>query len=295
MSILNRTNDGLHNVLIVLCGALQKEGRVERDKLIQICSNKDENSIKQVRQTLLRWTQLGLFVEDGSEIYFSQKIGEYKKNEILKNLPIICRKIIFSQENNKNFWDSEKAKSADISRALSWIMAQDVYDFSLQNYQLVEKMESIQLIDDGKRLFQNDTRLPGLRDWARFLGFSCVIKNFLVDPTAAIRQEAEILFERNTEYAVNEFLGEIVVKLPILDGGAYRKRVEEVLDTQHWDMPSNPQMLSTSLSRALWRLELAGILDLVTRSDAEANRLIQRQGARQLKSFTHVVYRGKGR
>lgn len=292
MSILNTTNDGLYNVLIVLCGALREEGRIEKNELIQICSAKD---VKQVRQTLTRWTQLGLFDEDNSEIFFSKNTEKYK-NKITENLPIICREIIFSKRNNENFWDSEKSKSADISRALSWLMAQDIWKLDLDSIPKIQKLESNQIIDNEKTMLQNNTRINGVKMWARFLGFTCFLGNTLVDPTVAIGQEAEILFKRDKEYAANKFLEEIAVKLPVLDGGGFRKRVEKVLNTEHWQKPPNPQILSSSLSRALWRLDQAGIIELLPpRSDAEANRVIQGQGGEELKSFTHVVYRGERR
>ncbi|MBH31962.1 MAG: hypothetical protein CMG71_08290 [Candidatus Marinimicrobia bacterium] len=299
MSILNTASDGLYNVLIVLCGVLDKEGGTEKDKLINICSNKEDASVLKIRQTLLRWTQLGLFVENNGVVDFgnhpnTNKINLRKKGEIMKYLPVFCRQFIFSEDNNKNFWDSENSKAADINRALSWILAQNIYNFSLHKNVEIQKIESKQLNDNKKRLVQNSTRLNGLKNWAPYLGFTSTVNNMIVDPTRAIIQESEIIFEEGAEYVVNDFLRTLAGKLPVLDGGTYRQRVEEVLDPRHWQKPPSPEMLSTSLSRALWRLELAGIIELETRSDADANRLIQRQGGQQLKSFTHVIYRGDG-
>jgi hypothetical protein len=298
MTILNIANDGLFNVLLVICRILAVDGPIQKDKLIDICSNKQEDSVNKVRQTLTRWTQLGMFVEKDGVISLCPLAKE--KNRSSKNpdnikifLPSIAREIVFKEENNENFWDREKTRTADFSRALSWILAQDIYTFPLENVQNLQAIESRQVKDTEKRPVQNDVRLNGLRYWAHYLGFTSKFKNHLIDPTQALKEEAGLLFKKNVEYSAKEFLEPLAEKLPVIDGGIYRKRVEEVLDPQNWQKPSIPEMLSTSLSRALWRLELAGIIDLVSRADARANRVLQRQNSQILKSFTHVVYRGE--
>ena len=299
MTILNIANDGYYNVLVTLCGALAVEGDTNKDKLIDICSNKEENARKRVSQTLLRWTQLGLFVENDSKISFCDDAKNIKLNKgnidkFRDQLKSVIRNILFDQSNNKYFWDSERTKAADFTRALSWVLAQDIYNFSLAKIDKVQTFESLQIKDPEKRPIQNDVRLNGLRVWANYLGFACKFKELMVDPTEAIKQEVLCLFKKNKAYAADDFVSGLAERLPVLDGGEYRLKVERELDPQQWRKPQNPETLSTSLSRALWRLELSGFIELEARADARKNRVIQREDGHQLKSFTHVVYRGTG-
>ena len=297
MSLLNITNDGLPNVLNVLCKAVSLEGQIEKSKLAEICSNREEKSEVRIRQSILRWTQLGLFSDDDGKISFSAiaeaELGSPKKPEVVaKKMPSIARHLVFKSDNNENFWDAEKSKAADLTRALAWTLAQNIYDFPLKNTKEVEATEIRQVADQSKRMLQNDTRINGLRYWASFLGFTWASKETMLDPTQAVREECRTIFKTSKDYAASEFVELLASRIPVLDGGTYRQRVEGTLDPQHWQKPSIEQMLSTSLSRALWRLELAGIIELVSRSDAHSNRVLQRQHGQELQSFTHVVYRG---
>lgn len=297
MSLLNTTNDGLPNVLNVLCKAVSLEGQIEKSKLAEICSTREEKSEEQIRQSILRWTQLGLFSDDDGKISFSAtaeaELGSSKKPEVVsKKMPSIARHLVFRNDNNENFWDAEKSKAADLTRALAWTLAQDIYHFSFRTPQEIEATEIRQVADQSKRMFQNYTRVNGLRFWARFLGFTYASKETMIDPTQAVKDECRRIFKTSKDYTASEFVELLASRIPVLDGGTYRQRVEGILDPQHWQKPSIEQMLSTSLSRALWRLELAGIIELESRADAHSNRVLQRQHGQELQSFTHVVYRG---
>ena len=295
MSILNTASDGFYNVLIALCRALIVEGPLDREKLIDICSGKNDKM--RIRQTLLRWTQLGLFVEDNGQLSFCPRIVELTKgknrlDKLNSHVPLVIRETIFSDENNEHFWDSERSNAADITRALSWVLSQDIYNFSLDDLKKAQEVEAKQLTEPDKRMIQNDVRLNGLRFWARYLGFTWQSKEILIDPTGAITQEMPVIFSKKKRYLITEFLDSLAARVPVLDGGKYRKQVEAVLDPQHWQLPPTKGMLSTSLSRALWRMELAGIIDLEQRADAPATCFLQRQGGETLKTITHVLYRG---
>jgi hypothetical protein len=300
MTILNIANDGFFNVLIVLCRAVSLEHPIEKDKLIEICSNRQESSITRLKQTLLRWTQLGLFVEEDGKISFCPQLlerakGRNKPDSIKLHLPAALRELIFREENNQNFWDTESTKAEDFTRAVCWVLAQDIYTFSLDSSQKSQELEAKQVKDPDKRPIQNDVRLNGLRFWSHFLGFTWKSRTIMIDPTEAIRQECQVLFEKNREYPVSDFLNSLATKLPVIDGGSYRKKVEEVLDPQHWRKPDKAETLSASLSRALWRLDLSGVLALETRADAHTNRVLQRQDGQEFMAFTHVIYQGVDR
>lgn len=300
MTILNHPSDGLPNVLIALSRALSLENSIEKDKLIELCSNNQADSINKIKQTLLRWTQLGLFLEEDEKISFCPQLvekvtGRNKPDSITLHLPVVLRELIFREENNQNFWDQTASKTADLTRALSWVLAQDIYTVPLDTAENVQKIEATQVKDPAKRPIQNETRFNGLRFWAQLLGFTWRSRTIMIDPTEAIREECQVLFGKNREYPVSDFLNSLATKLPVIDGGSYRKKVEEVLDPQYWRKPDKAETLSPSLSRALWRLDLSGVLVLETRADARTNRVLQRQDGQEFLTFTHVIYRGVDR
>lgn len=298
MSLLNQANDGYYSVLIAVCRALHLEGAVERDELIEMCSNKTDPSRGRLNQTILRWTQLGLFIDEKKTISFSETIkARFKRQNLEKfshELPSILREVIFKKDNNESFWDAEKSRAADLTRGLSWILSQDIYSIPLNSTKLVQSIEIKQIKDAGKTIIQNDTRFNGLRTWGGFLGFIWQSKGLMVDPTNAISEELAYICKPNKEYPADAILEMLQLRIPVIDGGQYRKTLEEVLDPQEWDKPQSENLLSTSLSRALWRLELCGEIELKSRADPKSVKMIVGKDNRNLKSFSHVVYRGAG-
>jgi hypothetical protein len=143
-------------------------------------------------------------------------------------------------------------------------------------------------IKPGRFVFLNDTRWPGLRDWARFLGFATGDDaSFFFDPTAAVSSElAEVTRQGDTIPAL-EFVERLSKRLPVLDTGSYRLEVEEALRPERWSSPPTGQ-LSTALSFALRRLQKQGVIGLVTLADAGSRVTLTRQDGRAWESFTHV-------
>lgn len=285
MTILNITNDGLFNVLIVLHRTLVTHGPMENDRLIRLCSPGPNGDTKQLRQTLLRWTQLGLF-----ETMKNDKLTLDKADKDPERLPVICRQFLFSDENNQGFWDNEGTLAADFTRALAFILAQDIYVNEFSAHHRVEALEHRQFRDEARRLLQNNTRWNGLRHWAKYLGFFWEDQRLWPDPTAAIREELPEVFGKQKELPAQDFITRLGERLPVLDGGRYRLDIEAVLEPTEWQPPTRPDLLSTSLSRALWRLSRpGGPLRLESRADAGNGRTLQRSGGREWQAFTHVL------
>lgn len=287
MTILNQTNDGRFNFLIVLHRVVAQHGSIDRERLLTLCSSGgDGDNQKYPSKTLLRWTQLGLFLEseDG-------RISLSKGYEDPKNLPSFCREVLFRDENNQNFWDSEGTRAADFTRGLAFILCQDIYSNDFNNHPQVQSLEGRQIGDESRRILGNDTRWNGLRAWSEFLGFFWSDPRLWPDPTSAIREELAGLFGAQQELTATAFIERIAERIPVLDQGRYRLEVERALDTQEWQAPARPNMLSTSLSRALWRLSRpGGPLRFEERSDAGDGRILQRSGGREWPRFTHVLF-----
>ncbi len=64
MTVLNTASDGTFNVLIVLFRALRAHGPVKREYFLSLCGAGADPNPDRLRQTLRRWTDLGLFAEN---------------------------------------------------------------------------------------------------------------------------------------------------------------------------------------------------------------------------------------
>ncbi len=297
MSILNRPSDGLVSVLVALARSSVLPGAMPKNKLLDLCSPKALGDGKQdmATKTLNRWIELGLFAvsEKGDVKVTDEYRGILRKaNATADSIAEVAREIVLSPMNNKNFWSDEENRSADFSRAVCWMLAQDVHDFVPTSYSQVEPKALEQAESADVILFQNDTRWAGYVSWATFLGFGRsdsgkASGGFITDPTPAVARVAKSLVPKKKDISVNDFLYGLSEALPVLDGGDYRREVEARLNPEKWKSPV-PTDISSSLSRALLRIQSQGVLRLERRSDSDAQvRLVGRDG-RVVQSVTHV-------
>ena len=271
MSILNITNDGLYNILIILYKCLLINKKLKRDELLNQIAPISLTDQEMAKKTLNRWIELGLF-EENEMISISLDYQSPKKTDIqssVNNLPSILRTIIFKKKNNLKFWEARENKCADFTRALSWILCQDVYSFNTQSYNDISQIESDQFVNASERRpFQNDTRWNGFKSWAGYLGFTFNSNSLQIDPTKAVLESLQNVFRKDKELSQVEFFDRLKKMLPVIDNGEYRVLVEKELAETHWHKISDYQ-ISTSLSRALMRLEMNKIIKLTLQSDAE--------------------------
>lgn len=297
MSILNRASDGLFNVLIVLYTVVHESKSIQRDRLISKCAPGLIDQEK-VRQTLIRWIQLGLFqisTEEEVSIAEEYQLDRNRKWEIsLLNLPNLIRRVVFDDQNNQNFWDSEKSLSADFTRGVAWLLAQDVYAFSSQNFSTIETLESSQIKDKTKRVVVNNTRWDGLKEWAAFLGFGWNADSFVVDPTGAVCDVLPDIFGDANVLSIDRFLDRLSTVLPVMDGGKYRLQIETELNPSSWHK-NREDHLSTSLSRVLKRLDFSGHIRIERKSDSKmAFHLSTGGGESWGDPITHVALITRG-
>lgn len=291
MTILNLASDGLYPELIALYRAVAKYGPIEMEELIRICSAEH-----MPRQALMRWTDLGIFVVQDKLVRLTERVvtkrGE-SLDSLTKRLPSICRKLILDEVHCKPLWPNGEVseegtgRAADFARGLAWTLAQDIYNFSDVSADAIETKEH-QQIRSGKFIFLNKTRWPGLRAWARYLGFGVGDeRTFLIDPTVAVREELTSVLDGTKEMPADVFLNEISVRLPVLDNGIYRKEVENSLNEETWRQVPEGHV-SMSLSLALRRLELDKTIALIHRADAGQGISLTGRNFRSWRSFTHV-------
>lgn len=292
MSLLNRPSDGNHAVLVVIFKLLTSSKKpMTRDSVENLCAPgprfaDQRGSGGKVRSTLIRWTQLGLFVESEEGII---KINPEIKNpeRSVKNLPNLARHFALLPENNANLWAKEASLSADFARGLSWILAQDVWKFTPKKWEDAQKLIQRQLANDIE-LFNNSESWVALRAWMRYLGFSWQSdpeKADIIDPTPAVRYALKAIFKnKKHEIAASDMVRSLGEILPVLDGGFIRNAVEDKLRAQEganaWQSPPK-HGLSTGLSRALLRLTEEGTLQGKLLNDAPEDDRVRLTGRDQ--------------
>lgn len=292
MSILNLTSDGLPNVLMVVYDALARSTRpIPRDELLEMIAPAGvaHEGGKQARQTLGRWIELGLFVEGSEGIELAQRPRHRLDDdaELVAQVRVAARARALHLDNNSDLWATESARSADFTRSIAWILAQDVYRPLYSN---LEGIERSQFVDGTAPLMRNDTRHRGLKAWGQFFGFlRPVLKPEIeVDPTVAIRDVLPDLLQPGQSLPVAGFIDELAMKLPVLDGGVWRSEV-----LSHVRQEALPPMaegqLSTSLSRALLNMMRNEEIFLENRSDTRSGVVFTGQaGVRTDLRFTWI-------
>ncbi|MDM4769071.1 protein DpdG [Solimonas sp. SE-A11] len=302
MSLLNLTNDGLPNVLVVLYAAVARSrSTMSRDELLESVSPAGvvDDDGKMARQTLNRWTELGLFRDDGSAISLAQPPSrEWRdEREFLASVRSAARRCALSEANNGDLWAHENAKAADLTRSLAWLLAQDVYRTTFSS---LEDLELKQIADPEARLMRNDTRRNGLQVWGHFLGFVHQPGGGDIDPTTAVREVLNDCIQPGEDMPAVTLIERLAESLPVLDGGGWRRAVEARLSSQALPTMAEGQ-LSTSLSRALIGLLLEEELRFENRADVGSSIVFTgRDGLRSDYRYSWVrrakpILGGKGR
>jgi hypothetical protein len=268
MSLLNLTNDGLPNVLVVIFGAVARaRAPLTRDELLELVAPPvvAHEDGKMARQTLARWLELGLFKLEGDHLLLSEAPDTDLRTDedLLTAVRNAARLFVMSPANNPDLWASEFARAADLTRSLSWLLTQDIYKTRFRD---LENLELAQIGDTGGRLMQNDTRRNGLQFWSHFLGFVRQPGGGDIDPTVAVREVLPRCLPRGQDMSAESFVKRLAEVLPVLDGGVFRRAVESHLRAGSIPTLSEGQ-LSQSLSRALLNLMLSEEILLEKKAD----------------------------
>ena len=298
MSLLNLTNDGLPNVLIVLYATIAraKTPLTSEEVLAAVAPAGVIVDPSMARTTLNRWTELGLFspAESGTGITLvNPPKGSLKEDaELIRAVRLSGRECALSEVNNVDLWARQSAKAADLTRSLAWLLAQDVYRTRFTD---VESLELEQVADPEVRLMQNDTRINGLKFWSYFMGFVRQPGGGDIDPTVAVRETAQACIRPGEEMPAVEFIERLANRLPVIDGGAYRIAVESRLQ-RHVLPDLQPGQLSTSLSRALFNLMIDETLEFQNKADVGRSIVLTgRDGIRADHRYSWVRCKAAGR
>ena len=297
MSLLNMPSDGTRGVLVAIFRLLLAEKSVDRERLLSLCAPEEVAVPKYTRITLNTWVDLGLFdCSSDDKVSISPLIPTKERREDL--LAVWASRRALAPENNEHFWEAEKSRSADFTRATAWLLAQDVYEAEHSSWPVVQAIMKIQMPGNDAVFGKNDTRWNGLRKWAPFLGFGGVGNTqgspLIIDPTVALRHALPIIFGKRNTLDAREFLTSVAEVVPVMDQGMYRKLVENKLreheSADGWLSPP-PDQLSTSLSRALLRLTSDGTLQGKKDSDFPSRARLTGRKRVVVGEYSHFTFR----
>lgn len=292
MSLLNRPSDGMHSVLVVIHNLIIQEGSLPFQQIVELCSPEGCGDPAQVRQTLNTWIEFGLFTKsEDQKVSFLKSLS--KSDKTRENLRKVARKILFATDNNPNLWAAEGTGSADFTRSVAWLLAQDVYQAELSNWSDAQSLLQKQT-NKSINVIQNDTRWSGLKAWSQFLGFAVSGKFpsgvLIIDPTDAVRDSLPEVFHKRTKMAADDFIAELATIVPVLDSGNFRKDVEsKLLEHGGWT-PLDENNLSTSLSRAVLRLIHEGVIAGENLSDAGSRLHLMGRANKVIETFSHLRF-----
>jgi hypothetical protein len=188
--------------------------------------------------------------------------------------------------------DATTRGARDLTRALSWFLAQDALGPPLSWTDNMQKLQSAQFRtnDNLQWAITNDTRWNAFSRWAPALGLASPsmarTKPGLV-PLATVAVADAVDGIPAARMPINEFLGILARKLPILPGGVIRNGLVNRLGSDP-DPGIRSNAVDTSVAQVLRLLESRGRLEFENLADADGVQLSRSDQAR----VTHVTLKG---
>ncbi|MDB2637908.1 protein DpdG [Alphaproteobacteria bacterium] len=300
MTILNNESDGDLEILITMSKYLLGKPPLHSDDIKNIFVPNGGDP-KKLNNTILRWSQLGLFIKSGENLSLSEDFSSIKTSEFESAFPKKLCQLMFSEDNSptEDFFKTGK-NASDLTRGIAWMLCQDPLKFSQYlggNFDdLQSKFLNPQCND--KTIVQNNTRWPILRRWASFLGFvtGTESKSFL-DPTLAVERVLPDIFEdckanikqveKRELLPLDVFIKQLAIKVSVFDGGTHRLRVSSIINEKELALPLK-DVLSKTTSLALKRLEFRKKIKLVNISDAASSMSLDYENNSSQETYDYI-------
>jgi hypothetical protein len=292
MSILNRPSDGSAPILLTIWKMIRKLKPMSKAQVLALCAPATlHDNEKRANKTLLRWSQLGLFIEADDKVQLAKPFDKIDVDGLVdyRSFRREVRRLVLSEQNNQGFLKPEPPDAADFTLAASWLLSTDVFAGYCTTFSTIERAqnEQVEPIGEGHRKFviQNDTRWGGFRDWCAFLGLGWDASPFLLDPTEAIEDDLDEIFSSKSKLTIDDFVSRLGEQLPVVDSGTYFHRARDCARPAWRAIEDNE--ISPALTLALLRLENAKRLVLEQNSDANSRAMLGEQFA-QLRTVSHI-------
>lgn len=283
MSVLNSANDGTPSVFCVLYNLLDQRGPMSRELINKLCAPtslvdqiKSHNKTPEdrINDVLNTGQKIGLFSELNEDIEVSSKFKGFSKD--INSLRKMFLELFLDDSNNNQLFNPTGQGSSDFTRCVSWFLSQDIWNHRFSEFEDIQTLIIDQLAGEHELIIQNASHFSFFKRWASFLGLIRLEpgggQNPLIipDPTKAIKIFLPDILKKNEQIEAPKLIDKLAEKLPVIDGGNYRKQLEKKLNAGNsvWiKLPKN--QLSQSLSFALVRLMKSGILEAEDKADAE--------------------------
>jgi hypothetical protein len=268
--------------------------RAQQDTVERLVATLAPPSLKGDPQTdvtvnLRAGTELGLFVRNDDKVTLADGVLTTTQGADRAMIKLL-RMRIFDEALNNTAWRSQVG-ARDLTNALSWFLTFAATEAPIRQEGGPRSAEALQLTDFGPRQSESDgdssnwpigngTRWNGFRRWACTLGLAWANPNgyLIPDPTVALRDSLPEVFKEASELTAQHFVGKVADRVPVLDGGRYRKFVVD-----NWKRrPTENRGLTAPLSDAIDRLKSEGSISVDDRADAA--RVAKADGS----TFSHV-------
>ncbi|MGL6426163.1 protein DpdG [Aeromonas hydrophila] len=300
MSIINNAHGGSQYAVLVAFYQVLKgssKNTLQRDKLMALCApttlqtGDSENARGKAEQELKAWLDLGLLTEEKVDDKTQIRLNvDYFSTQ---NMPLrqAARRCLLAAENNRDL-SSRNERAVDLTLLATLLLALDVYNNANISTRNLEVLVN-EFLPDFRLNKTNE--VPIVSGYLSWLGYAQQITrdSYTIDPTNAIREELPFLMHPDEQLSIREALHRLNHALPVLDGGSYRQQIEKRISQYGWQ-PLNANRLSTSLSRALLRLQLSGIINMKAESDASGAMQLTGRNGSLLRTVTHLTLTNAG-
>jgi hypothetical protein len=264
MTLLNRASDGLASVLVSAVRAVREFGTVSRNDLIDLLTPGSLDD-ERVRHTLLRWQQLGLFVQSDNQYAmapeFSALTYRYSEQPTLDDLRCATLDLVMRRGSKV---DDSMVDDAVVGAW--WMLTIDPFTDIIRSWEDAQRVLARDF--PNQVLIQNDTRWAGLVEWAQLWGLIQVpaLNAALIPcPAEAICWHLEALLPSSDAVPVKKFivaLNNLLPVIPALVDGPIENSLSKKLPQDSRPIDERSARLSHSLALALNSLSEMGHLKM---------------------------------
>ena len=303
MAVLNppRSLPGLGRSLINFL--IDARGEWTEEKLLELFKpeglNDGPSAHDGLKNTLSAFRAIGMLTSQGGTVTVSDSVTALGSKFTTTKFRRMMQTHAFNLDRDGDPWQSEAGDAhtsgaRDLTRALSWVLAQDALGRPLSWSDNIQPMQTTQFgsANNEDWAIVNDTRWTAASRWALALGVASppMVKSSGVIPlpVVAINDVLDELPAERTPIA--EFLTRLGSKVPVLHGGAARTALTVRLGIDP-DPGIADDCADSSVGQALRILEERGRMSFETLPDAHGIRLSRFDNNRQ----THVTLKRGGK
>lgn len=286
------------NFLIENRGSWNEEGLIDAFKPQGV--NEAVNAPDGVRNTLSAFRAIGILENDSKgTIAVADSVLDHGSGFTRDAFRRLTLRHVLDVNRDGDPWSVSEGEALtqgarDLTRALSWFLAQSTLGTPLRSDNFEKRQsEQFRTSDRDKWALRNNERWTPFSRWAPALGLAVPsvvrAKQGLVPlPTVAVADAVDEL--PANRLPIQEFLGALAQKLPVLPGGVVRNGLVNRLGSDP-DPGVQANAVDTSVAQVLRILELRGRLSFENLADAEGVLLSKFDQRRT----THVILKSRRR